>query len=139
MEDGMWVVVSNCDQDKNFWTLINFKLYQLKLEARVSPNYRLFIVMRQSSASIIPKYGLSGWGLSTDISFSSFVLQHSLIVCLEPPSSPQDHVEMLVAAAPDKAETALQVASHHAFIKQANQLLLLSDEDYMVMPQFRGK
>ena len=135
----MWVVVSNCDQDKNFWTLINFKLYQLKLEARVSPNYRLFIVMRQSSASIIPKYGLSGWGLSTDISFSSFVLQHSLIVCLEPPSSPQDHVEMLVAAAPDKAETALQVASHHAFIKQANQLLLLSDEDYMVMPQFRGK
>ena len=39
---------------------------------------------------------------------------------------------MLVAAAPDKAETALQVASHHAFIKQANQLLLLSDEDYMV-------
>ena len=57
MEDGMWVVVSNCDQDKNFWTLINFKLYQLKLEARVSPNYRLFIVMRQSSASIIPKYG----------------------------------------------------------------------------------
>ena len=139
MEDGMWVVVSNCDQDKNFWTLINFKLYQLKLEARVSPNYRLFIVMRQSSASIIPKYGLSGWGLSTDISFSSFVLQHSLIVCLEPPSSPQDHVEMLVAAAPDKAETALQVASHHAFIKQANQLLLLSDEDYMVIPQFRGK
>lgn len=138
MEDGMWVVVSNCDQDKNFWTLINFKLYQLKLEARVSPNYRLFIVMRQSSASIIPKYGLSGWGLLTDISFSSFVLQHSLIVCLEPPSSPQDHVEMLVAAAPDKAETALQVASHHAFIKQANQLLLLSDEDYMVMTQFRG-
>ena len=85
------------------------------------------------------KVRLLGWGLSTDISFSSFVLQHSLIVCLEPPSSPQDHVDMLVAAAPDKAETALQVASHHAFIKQANQLLLLSDEDYMVMPQCRGK
>ena len=55
MEDGMWVVVSNCDQDRNFWTLVNFKLYQLKLEARVNPNYRLFIVIRQSSASIIPK------------------------------------------------------------------------------------
>ena len=55
MEDGMWVVVSNCDQDKKFWTLINFKLYQLKLEARVNPNYRLFVVMSQSSASIIPK------------------------------------------------------------------------------------
>ena len=51
----MWVVVSNCDQDKKFWTLINFKLYQLKLEARVNPNYRLFVVMSQSSASIIPK------------------------------------------------------------------------------------
>ena len=55
MEDGMWVVVSNCDHDKKFWTLINFKLYQLKLEARVNPNYRLFVVMSQSSASIIPK------------------------------------------------------------------------------------
>ena len=55
MEDGMWVVVSNCDQDRNFWTLVNFKLYQLKLEARVNPNYRLFIVIRQSSASVIPK------------------------------------------------------------------------------------
>ena len=55
MEDGMWVVVSNCDQDKKFWTLINFKLYQLKLEARVNPNYRLFIVIRQASASVIPK------------------------------------------------------------------------------------
>ena len=55
MEDGMWVVVSNCDTDVNFWTQISFKLYQLKLEARVNPNYRLFIVIRQSSASIIPK------------------------------------------------------------------------------------
>ena len=55
MEDGMWIVVSNCDQDRNFWTLVNFKLYQLKLEARVNPNYRLFIVIRQSSASVIPK------------------------------------------------------------------------------------
>ena len=55
MEDGMWIVVSNCDQDRNFWTLVNFKLYQLKLEARVNPNYWLFIVIRQSSASVIPK------------------------------------------------------------------------------------
>ena len=55
MEDGMWVVVSNCDLDSKFWTLVNFKLYQLKLEARVNQNYRLFIVIRQTSAAVIPK------------------------------------------------------------------------------------
>ena len=62
----------------------------------------------------------------------SFVLQHSLIVCLEAPSSPQDHVQMLLAAAPDSEEKALQTAAHHAFIKQSQNLSLLSDEDYMV-------
>ena len=35
MEDGMWVVVSNSDKDTQFWTQISFKLYQLKLEAKV--------------------------------------------------------------------------------------------------------
>ena len=59
------------------------------------------------------------------------MLQHSLTVYLEAPASPHHHVEMLVAAAPDKAET-LQAASHHAFIKQAKDLALLSDEDFMV-------
>ena len=55
MEDGMWVVVSNCDHDKKFWTLVNFKLYQLKLEARVHQHYRLFIIIGQASVDIIPK------------------------------------------------------------------------------------
>ena len=55
MEDGMWVVVSNCDNDLKFWTLINFKLYQLKLEARVHQNYRLFIIIGQSAVNIIPR------------------------------------------------------------------------------------
>ena len=64
--------------------------------------------------------------------YFSFVLQHSLIVCLEAPTSPQDHVEMLLAAAPDNLEKALQTAAHHAFIKQAQNIALLSDEDYMV-------
>ena len=39
---------------------------------------------------------------------------------------------MLLAAAPDNQEKALQTAAHHAFIKQAQDLALLSDEDYMV-------
>ena len=39
---------------------------------------------------------------------------------------------MLLAAAPDSQEKALQIAAHHAFIKQAQNLSLLSDEDYMV-------
>ena len=55
MEDGMWVVVSNCDHDTKFWTLVNFKLYQLKLEARVHQNYRLFIIIGQASVDVIPK------------------------------------------------------------------------------------
>ena len=53
-------------------------------------------------------------------------------MCLEAPSSPRDHVEMLLAAAPDSEEKALQTAAHHAFIKQSQNLSLLSDEDYMV-------
>ena len=56
MEDGMWVVVSNCDNDLNFWTQISFKLYQLKLEATVHPNYRLFIIIKQAAAEIVPGY-----------------------------------------------------------------------------------
>lgn len=55
MEDGMWVVVSNCDSDNKFWTLINFKLYQLKLEARVHQNYRIFIVVGHEAVNMIPK------------------------------------------------------------------------------------
>ena len=39
---------------------------------------------------------------------------------------------MLLAAAPDSQEKSLQTAAHHAFIKQAQNLSLLSDEDYMV-------
>ena len=39
---------------------------------------------------------------------------------------------MLLAAAPDNLEKALQTAAHHAFIKQAQNIALLSDEDYMV-------
>ena len=57
MEDGMWVVVSNCDTDVNFWTQISFKLYQLKLEATVHSNYRLFIIIKQAAANIVPRYG----------------------------------------------------------------------------------
>ena len=53
-------------------------------------------------------------------------------MCLEAPTCPQDHVEMLLAAAPDNQEKALQTAAHHAFIKQAQNLALLSDEEYMV-------
>ena len=56
MEDGMWVVVSNCDTDVNFWTQISFKLYQLKLEATVHTNYRLFIIIKQAAADIVPGY-----------------------------------------------------------------------------------
>ena len=51
----MWVVVSNCDHDQQFWTLINFKLYQLKLEAKVNPNYRIFIIIRQDAVNVIPR------------------------------------------------------------------------------------
>ena len=56
MEDGMWVVVTNCEEDQQFWTLISFKLYQLKLEAKVHANYRLFIIINQASTGIIPGY-----------------------------------------------------------------------------------
>ena len=66
----------------------------------------------------------------------SFVLQHSLLVCLEPPASPSDHVEILVTAAPGKADISVLTASHHAFIKKAQDLALLTDEDYMVLITF---
>ena len=51
----MWVVVSNSDNDETFWTLISFKLYQLKLECKVHANYRLFIIISQASTRIIPE------------------------------------------------------------------------------------
>ena len=117
MEDGMWVVVANSDHDHNFWTHISFKLYQLKLEAKVHPNYRLFIVIRQASATMVPGY----------------VVQHSFVVCLEPPASQQEHVAMLVAAAPEEVprERVQRIAEHHAFLRQAALLPALSDEDFL--------
>ena len=99
----MWVVVANSDTDEKFWTQISFKLYQLKLEAKVHASYRLFIVIRQSSAAIIPSY----------------VLHHSFVVCLEPPASRAEHCSMLAAAAPETApqEGVERMAAHHAFLR----------------------
>ena len=74
MEDGMWVVVSNCDQDEKFWTLISFKLYQLKLEAKVHQNYRLFIIINQASTGIIPGY-------ETDINLGNLFYISFLAMC----------------------------------------------------------
>ena len=54
------------------------------------------------------------------------------MVCLEPPSSLEEHVDMLVAAAPENTNSAFRIAAHHAFIKKAQLLGFLSDEDYMV-------
>ena len=89
MEDGMWVVVSNCDNDLNFWTQISFKLYQLKLEATVHPNYRLFIIIKQAAAEIVPGYHTDNLrkGKYEEIFLPRYVLQHSYVVCLEPPST----------------------------------------------------
>ena len=133
MEDGMWVVVSNCDTDKRFWTLINFKLYQLKLEARVHPNYRLFIIISQKSVDVIPKYVLLNFHQYIQKAFiSSFVFQHSFLVCLEPPKSADDHINILASAATDDTDKVLKIAAVHAFIKQAHIINSISDEDYMV-------
>ena len=61
------------------------------------------------------------------------MFQHSFVVCLEPPSSLEEHVEMLVAAAPEDVDSAFRIAAHHAFIRKAQLLGYLSDEDYMVI------
>ena len=134
MEDGMWVVVSNCDEDEKFWTLISFKLYQLKLEAKVHQNYRLFIIINQASTGIIPGqlYYTVLLSISSYHFHPSYVFQHSFVVCLEPPCSLEEHVDMLVAAAPEDSKPSFRIAAHHAFIRQAQLLGYLSDEDYMV-------
>ena len=61
------------------------------------------------------------------------MFQHSFVVCLEPPCSLEEHVDMLVAAAPDNMDSAFRIAAHHAFIRRAQLLGYLSDEDYMVI------
>ena len=62
----------------------------------------------------------------------SFVLQHSFVVCLEPPKSAEDHISMLSAAAIDDTDKALKIAAHHAFLKQSKVIKSISDEDYVV-------
>ena len=58
------------------------------------------------------------------------------MVCLEPPCSIEEHVDMLVAAAPDNNDAAFKISAHHAFIRKAQLLGYLSDEDYMVIITF---
>ena len=62
----------------------------------------------------------------------SFVLQHSFVLCLEPPKSAEDHISMLSAAAIDDSDRALTIAAHHAFLKHSNIIKSVSDEDYLV-------
>ena len=64
--------------------------------------------------------------------YFSFVLQHSFVLCLEPPKSAEDHISMLSAAVIDDSDRALTIAAHHAFLKKSNIIKSLSDEDYVV-------
>lgn len=60
------------------------------------------------------------------------MLQHSFVLCLEPPKSAEDHISMLSAAAIDDSDRALTIAAHHAFLKHSNIIKSVSDEDYLV-------
>ena len=60
------------------------------------------------------------------------MLQHSFVLCLEPPKSAEDHISMLSAAAIDDSDRAMTIAAHHAFLKQSNIIKSISDEDYVV-------
>ena len=57
------------------------------------------------------------------------MLQHSFVLCLEPPKSAEDHISMLSAAAIDDSDRAMTIAAHHAFLKQSHIIKSISDED----------
>ena len=53
-------------------------------------------------------------------------------MCLEPPKTVEDHIQILAAASNEKVDKSLKVAAHHAFIRQSQTLPAVSDEDFMV-------
>ena len=61
-----------------------------------------------------------------------FILHHSFLVCLEPPRTAEEHISMLAAADKMDCEKTLKIAAHHSFIKNAQIMQSISDEDFMV-------